>query len=78
MDTIGFIGAGNMAEAFIKGIIASGIYTPDAVMAADVRPERLEYLREEYGVKTTTNNSELVASSAIVFRMSAAIMNTKN
>jgi pyrroline-5-carboxylate reductase len=67
MDTIGFIGAGNMAEAFIKGIISSGIYDPESVLAADIRPERLKYLREEYGIKTTTDNVELVSESAIVF-----------
>ena len=67
MDTIGFIGAGNMAEAFIKGVITSGLYKPDSVMAADVRSERLKYLVDEYGIKTTMDNAELVAESAIVF-----------
>ena len=67
MDTIGFIGAGNMAEAFIKGIISSGIYAPKSVMAADVRSERLKYLADEYGIRTTLDNAELVAESAIVF-----------
>jgi len=67
MDTIGFIGAGNMAEAFIKGVISSGLYTPDSVMAADVREERLEFLAEEYGIKTTVDNAVLVAESAIIF-----------
>lgn len=67
MDTIGFIGAGNMAEAFIKGIISSGIYEPESVMAADIREERLQFLADEYGIKTTTDNAELAAQSAIVF-----------
>ena len=67
MDTIGFIGAGNMAEAFIKGIVTSGIYSPESVMASDIRTERLSYLSEEYGIRTTTDNEVLVSSSAIVF-----------
>lgn len=67
MDTIGFIGAGNMAEAFIKGIISSGMYAKEAVMASDVRPERLEFLSEEYGIRTTLDNVQLVTESAIVF-----------
>jgi len=67
MDTIGFIGAGNMAEAFIKGIVASGMYEPQAVMASDIREERLAFLHEEYGIRTTMDNTELVAESAIVF-----------
>lgn len=67
MDTIGFIGAGNMAEAFIKGIISSGLYKPESVMASDVREERLAFLREEYGIKTTTDNATLAAESGVVF-----------
>jgi len=67
MDTIGFIGAGNMAEAFIKGVISSGLYPPESVMAADVREERLGFLASEYGIKTTTDNTTLVAESAIIF-----------
>lgn len=67
MDTIGFIGAGNMAEAFIKGIISSGLYAPDSVMASDIRSERLRYLENEYGINTTTDNVELVTRSAVVF-----------
>ncbi|MBT3271674.1 MAG: pyrroline-5-carboxylate reductase [Spirochaetales bacterium] len=67
MSTIGFIGAGNMAEAFIKGIVSSGMYSPTAVMASDLRTERLKYLEDEYGIKTTTDNSVLAAESAIVF-----------
>ena len=66
MDTIGFIGAGNMAEAFIKGIVASGIYGADSVMAADVRPERLEYLAQAYGIRTTTDNASLTAHASTV------------
>ncbi len=67
MDTIGFIGAGNMAEAFIKGIISSGMYPPEMVMASDVRQERLEYLTNEYGIKTTLDNIELVDHAKVVF-----------
>ena len=67
MDTIGFIGAGNMAEAFIKGIISSGIYPPDSVMASDIRQERLKYLAEEYGIQVTLDNIELVNHAKVVF-----------
>ena len=67
MDTIGFIGAGNMAEAFIKGIVSSGLYPPDSVMASDIRPERLQFLAEEYGIKVTSDNVELVQHAKVVF-----------
>jgi len=67
MDTIGFIGAGNMAEAFIKGIIGSGIRAPEAILAADIRTERLEFLRKEYHIKTTVDNAVLVREASTVF-----------
>jgi pyrroline-5-carboxylate reductase len=67
MDTIGFIGAGNMAEAFIRGIIEADVCAPDAIVAADVVPERLEYLKAEYGIRTTEDNVTLVGEAATVF-----------
>ena len=59
MDTIGFIGSGNMAEALIKGIIAAKIYTPENVLVSDIRAGRLEFLAGKYGVTTVESNAEL-------------------
>ena len=35
-------------------------------MAADVRPERLEYLAQAYGIRTTTDNAALTAHASTV------------
>ena len=56
-----------MAEAFIKGIIAAKIHPPEAIIASDVRPERLRFLEAEYGIKTTADNAALASGSATVF-----------
>jgi len=61
VDTIGFIGSGNMAEALIKGIIAADIYAPENVQVSDVRAERLESLAEQYGVVAAESNTALAA-----------------
>ena len=61
VDTIGFIGSGNMAEALIKGITAAGVYKPEGVFASDIRPERLTYLAQQYGVQAVDSNAELAA-----------------
>lgn len=66
MNTIGFIGSGNMAEALIKGIIAAGLYRPQNVMIADVRGERLEQLAAEYNVRPVENNTALTGSADVV------------
>jgi len=61
VETIGFIGSGNMAEAMINGVLKAGVYMPGKVFVSDIRPERLEYLREHYGVRTTETNAELAS-----------------
>ena len=66
MDTIGFIGSGNMAEAMINGVLKANVYRPGKVFTSDVRPERLSYLREHYGVRTTDSNAELASKADIV------------
>ena len=66
METIGFIGSGNMAEAMTNVVLKAGVYRPGKVFTSDIRPERLEYLREHYGVRTTDNNAELASKSDIV------------
>lgn len=59
MNTIGFVGSGNMAEALIKGIIAAKLYTPENVFVSDIRLERLELFAGKYGVTAVENNAEL-------------------
>ena len=59
MDTIGFVGGGNMAEALIKGIIAAKLYAPENVFVSDIRAERLELLANKYGVTAVENNAGL-------------------
>jgi len=66
MNTIGFVGSGNMAEALIKGIIAAQLYQPKNVMMADVRAERLELLAAEYNVRPVENNTALTAAADVV------------
>ena len=66
MDTIGFVGSGNMAEAMINGVLKANVYRPGKVYVSDIRPERIEYLREHYGVRTAVNNAELASNADIL------------
>ena len=59
METIGFLGGGNMAEALIKGIITAGICKPENIFVSDIRPERLSFLAKEYSVHPADNNADL-------------------
>jgi pyrroline-5-carboxylate reductase len=66
IENIGFIGAGNMAEALIKGLINSGLYSPDQISASDNDPAKLKLKSETYGIKTYESNKDLVQNSSIV------------
>ena len=57
---IGMLGAGNMAGALIRGLLASGTVSPEQVRASDVRRERLEELEQQHGIATTADNRALV------------------
>ncbi|MBI5166436.1 MAG: pyrroline-5-carboxylate reductase [candidate division NC10 bacterium] len=63
---IGFIGAGNMAEALIRGLLKAKLLNPEEILASDVREERLAYLQDTYAIKTFTDNCLVVADSEIV------------
>ncbi len=66
MATIGFIGGGNMAEALIKGIIQAKVYKPKNIFVSDIKPQRLEFLAEQYKVQTISSNKDLVKKADIV------------
>ena len=63
---IGFIGAGNMGGAMLRGILKSGTASPEEIMAADVSAAALEALSKETGVKTGTNK-ETAAFADVLF-----------
>jgi pyrroline-5-carboxylate reductase len=64
--TIAFIGAGNMAEALIKGLLRAGTARPDSLIATGRREERLDGLRRTYGVRTTLDNVAAVREADVV------------
>ena len=62
----GFIGAGNMAEALMKGMISSGLCTADDLIASEVVPERREYMARTLGMVVTTDNVEVVKEAKTI------------
>ena len=63
---IAIIGTGNMGEALISGLIVSGSSKPKNIICTDVRESKLDEIKKEYGVRTTTNNVEAVEVSDII------------
>jgi pyrroline-5-carboxylate reductase len=63
---IAFIGAGNMGEAMIRGLIAAGQSKAADIIAADLRPEQLAKLKSSLGVRGTDDASEAAEGADIV------------
>lgn len=65
-EKIVFIGAGNMAEALIRGILKKGLFRPDDITATDIRRERLEYIKKETGINISLVNSSAIKGSQLI------------
>jgi pyrroline-5-carboxylate reductase len=64
--TIGFLGAGNMAEAMIRGLIQGHVVLPANIFASAPRAERLDELATTYGIVTSTDNAEVARRADIL------------
>lgn len=69
-----FIGAGNMAEAIVSGMVAANFCEPDKIIMTDVRPERLADLEAEYGVSTSTDNSVVKNAEIVVLAVKPQVL----
>jgi pyrroline-5-carboxylate reductase len=65
-QTIGFIGAGNMAEALIRGLVHGHHIPAGRITASGPRRERLEKLATSYGIATTGDNRVIARSAGVV------------
>lgn len=63
---IGFIGAGNMATALIRGLISSGASSAERIICSDIKEAKISALREQFGIRTTTDNCRVIVDADIV------------
>lgn len=66
MKKLGFIGAGNMAGALVKGLLATKRYRARDLWTADADPRQCRRLARAYGIATAPDNATLVRDSAVV------------
>ncbi|MGX4766486.1 pyrroline-5-carboxylate reductase [Bacillus mojavensis] len=67
MKKIGFVGAGSMAEAMINGFLQSGITKPENIYITNrSNEERLNELKEMYGVRPCRDKSKFFTQTDIV------------
>lgn len=64
---IGFIGCGNMAKAMIKAILKFELIAPTDIFASDGYRPGLDRAKQEFGIGITTDNTEVVKRSEVIF-----------
>lgn len=62
---VGFIGGGNMSEAMLKGLLASGL-AAESLLVSEPDAARRSAIARRYKVAVTADNTEVVAASATV------------
>ena len=63
---LGFLGAGNMAAALIKGLLHGNVLPAERITASDAKAERLAFLHTTHGIRTTPDNHALVRDCDVV------------
>ncbi len=64
---LAFIGGGNMAEALIKGVLASGLdIAAKDISVSDPQEAKRAYLTDSYGIVTHDNNKKAMTGAKLV------------
>lgn len=64
--TVGLIGAGNMGEALIRGMLKSEQTVAGRIIASDINAGRLRHLKAHYGIRTSHFNPTVVETADII------------
>ncbi len=63
---IGFIGAGNMTQALVKGIVEAKEIRPDHILVSNRTEGKLIKLSEQFNVQTRSHNQEIISECDVV------------
>ncbi|MGH8009603.1 MAG: pyrroline-5-carboxylate reductase family protein, partial [Candidatus Binatia bacterium] len=66
MKKIGFIGAGNMAGALLKGLLTAKLYKPRDLLVSDAIPAQLKKVKKAYQVDGIDDNQTLVREAQTI------------
>lgn len=65
--SVGFIGAGNMGGALIKGLLSTGAYSPSDLIVSDYSKSAIRDLNSEFpGIRTSSNNANPASASLVI------------
>ena len=63
---IAILGAGQIGEALVSGLLSSGWREPSEISASTRREEHVTELHERHGIQVTRSNAEAVARAVLV------------
>jgi pyrroline-5-carboxylate reductase len=64
---LGFIGAGKLAGSLIRGLIRSGKYSAESIIAGEPNESARAALQRETGMRVTPNNLDVVTAADVLF-----------
>ena len=65
-ENVGFIGAGNMAQALIEGWLSKDLLKADAILVSNRTPGKVKKLVDQWHVRGCATNEEVIDNSDIV------------
>lgn len=71
---LGVIGAGNMAEAMVRGAISAGVLQSSEIMSVDPDEARRKLFVEELGVEATAENSAAAGAPRVLLAVKPQMM----
>jgi len=66
MKKIGFIGCGNMGGAIMGGILQSGLFTADEMIAADAFQAAADGIQAKFGIEAGCDNKAVAGAAEII------------
>src|SRR6185437_4452030 len=63
---LGIIGAGNMAEAIVRGVVRAGLLQPRQIIAADISTQRRELFTSDLKVTAVEDNAQAAQQARVL------------
>jgi pyrroline-5-carboxylate reductase len=63
---LGFIGSGNIGQAMLGGVLKAKLLDNSQIIVSDVDQQKLEFVHNTYGIKTTDDSRVLAAEADVV------------
>jgi len=60
---LGFIGAGNMAEAIVAAVVGKSLYSASQMVASDPLPQRRDLFAKQFGLAAIEDNRQVAAQA---------------